>query len=191
MKEKNILKLGMMFLLGIQLLWSSPSLATDYYIDANAGNDTYSGLAPNDAFASMMHAMRQLQAGDTLYIRSGEYLSEGLPLKSTHYNSGTSTQPITVKAYQNETPIIGQGTYFVIHDLKWWVFEGLTFQNSAYLLFGQHEIPGQCTATAEHITIRGNRFQHGSGNGVSLTCAINHTVGNCSTHNHRCQTQNR
>ena len=178
MKEKHILKLGMIFLLGTQLLWSSPSLATDYYIDANAGNDTYSGLAPNDAFVSMMHAMRQLQAGDTLYVRSGEYRDEGLPLRSFQYNSGTSTQPITVKAYQNETPVMGNGTYFVIHDLKWWVFEGLTFQDSAYLLFGQHEIAGQCTATAEHITIRGNHFQHGSGNGIALLCARHFVIQN-------------
>ena len=180
MEKKHILNLGMAFLLGIQLLWSTPSLATDYYVDANGGNNTYSGLTPNDGFADMEHAMRQLHAGDTLYVRSGEY-HEGFRLRSTDpyngtnkYNSGTSTQPITVKAYLNEKPVMDTGTYFHLEDLSWWIFEGLTFHNS-YLKFGISDTnlrtgTNQCTSIAENITIRANRFQHGSIPGGVITC---------------------
>lgn len=170
----------MTFLLGTQLLRSTPSLATEYYVDANGGNDTYSGLASNEGFATLKHAMLQLQAGDTLYVRSGEY-HDGIHLRSTDpytgikkYNSGTSTQPITVKAYQNEIPVIGTGASFHIEDLSWWVFEGLTFQSS-YLKFGINDTnltatTSQCRSTAENITIRGNRFQHGSNSQVAIAC---------------------
>ena len=38
-------------ILAIQLLLSSSSFATDYYVHANVGsNETNSGLAPDDAF---------------------------------------------------------------------------------------------------------------------------------------------
>ena len=161
-------------------MWSTPSLATDYYVDANGGNDTYSGLTPNDGFADLRYAMSQLQAGDTLYVRSGEY-HDAIHLKSDTYNSGTSVQPVTVKAYQNETPVIGRGARIHIEDMSWWVFDGLTFQNSAYLEVGIRDLTiatSQCTSIAKNITIRGNQFQHGSETGISIVCGQHITIEN-------------
>ena len=190
MKRKwHFFIIGVAFMLGGQLLWSTPSMATDYYVDANGGNNNYSGLTPNNGFADLTHAMRQLQAGDTLYVRSGTYhdviylRSSDIYGNGNKYNSGTSAKPITVKAYQNETPVIGEGAFFVIEDLSWWVFEGLTFQNSAHLRFGKTDdyitpATNQCTATAQNITIQGNRFQHGRDFGIRIRCGRQFTIQN-------------
>lgn len=172
MIKRHFFTLRTALLLGAQLLWSTPSLATDYYVDANSGNNTYSGLTPNNGFADLEYAMGQLQAGDTLHVQSGEY-HDAFYLNSEIYNNGTSDQPITIKAYQNETPVIGTGARIHIEGISWWVFEGLTFQNSAYLEFGIRDFTtatSQCLSTAENITIRGNRFHHGSEQGVSIIC---------------------
>ena len=80
--------------------------------------------------ADINYAVKQLHPGDTLYVRTGTY-SQGIffNLASGNYNSGTSTNPITVKAYQNEIPVISAGAGYTIVDLSWWVFEDLVFEH--------------------------------------------------------------
>ena len=93
-------------LLVIQLLWSSSSFATNYYVHPNAGDNHNGGLQPDNAFATLSYAMEQLIPGDTLYLRSGMY-TETVHLTASQYSNGTSTKPITIKSYPGETPVIG------------------------------------------------------------------------------------
>ena len=169
----------------IQLLLSSSSFATNYYVHANVGsNEANSGLAPDDAFADIKYAVQQLHPGDTLYVRSGTY-SNGIffDLASGKYNSGTSTNPITVKAYQNEIPVISAGAGYTIVDLSWWVFEDLVFEDSARLVIGRRDdnaTPGtnRCASFAENITIQRVRFQNGSQNDITITCGNHIKIDN-------------
>ena len=117
--------------------------------------------------------MMQLQPGDTLYVRSGIY-STVPKLVSAYYNSGTPTNPITVKPYLNEIPIISTTTEFHIWDVNWWVFEGLTFETSKRIMLGaanQNTTPQCQNSIASNIVFRDLVFRNGSDHGIYLICA--------------------
>jgi len=60
-----------------------------YYIDANSGDDTNSGIA-NEPWKTLKKAGEVAEPGDTVYIREGRYAQSFYPIKS-----GTSNKPIT------------------------------------------------------------------------------------------------
>ncbi len=102
------------------LLCSFTTMATaadiTFYISPD-GNDSWTGKSLDRPFASLQgarDAIRALKAEDgldnpvTVYIRGGLYeLTE--PMVFTPEDSGTQSNPITYKAYQNEKPIISGG----------------------------------------------------------------------------------
>ena len=124
--------------------------------------------------------MMQLQPGDTLYVRSGIY-STVPKLVSAYYNSGTSTNPITIKPYQNEIPIIRTDTEFHIWDVHWWVFEGLIFETSKRIMLGaanENTTPQCQNAIASNIVFRDLVFRNGSDHGIYLICARDISIEN-------------
>ena len=163
------------FLLASLLFCSFSSFAQDYYIHPTVGSNTNSGLAPDDAFATIEFAARHLSPGDNLYFRSGIY-TDSLYLNSDRFSNGSSTQPITLKAFPNEQPVFSNGVTLSFMDLKWWVVDGLIFQNATRMGLGQRDgnLPSsvnQCVGTVEHITIKDVRFQHSSDQpGITITC---------------------
>ena len=168
--------LAIYFLLATQIFLPSTASATDYYVHADIGDNSNSGLAPGNAFSDLVYAMKRLSPGDTLYLRSGTYRELPIWMSPEKYNSGTATQPITVKAYQDEIPVISSTKSITITNLSWWVFEDLVFQNSANFNLGHRDnniLPttDQCKSYAEDITIRGSRFQHGRTTGILIKCA--------------------
>ena len=193
--NNNIIKpFILLFLFVTQLLWSTASFATNYYVHVNAGNNRNSGLQPDDAFETLAYSLKQLAPGDTLYIRSGTY-TETVYLTSNQYSNGTPSSPITVKSYPGEAPVIGSNeAAFGIVDLNWWIFEGLTFEKSKPLIFGRRDTAlspedGQCVSTARNITLRDMRFQHGSEQeGIIITCASQVTIENSLFDNLRTRT---
>lgn len=48
-----------------------------YYVDVNTGNDGNNGLSEGAAWASFAYAISQVQAGDTVLIKDGDYYSSG------------------------------------------------------------------------------------------------------------------
>ncbi|MDX1945670.1 MAG: hypothetical protein SFU86_09680 [Pirellulaceae bacterium] len=73
------------------------------FVDAIQGNDDAAGtkVAP---WKTLKHALRQLQAGDTLYLRGGTYY-ERVSLS----RSGTAEAPITIGSYPGELAILDGG----------------------------------------------------------------------------------
>lgn len=90
----------------------SPSNTT-YYVDAGSqGDDTNPGTLPRP-FKTIQHGVKNLGAGDTLYIRAGTYHEE-VVLNSL---AGDANHPITIKNYQDEevtldgtVPVVGTWT---------------------------------------------------------------------------------
>lgn len=81
--------------------------ATDYYVAQSDGCDGYDGLADhyvsgtNGAYWSITKAAAVMVAGDTVYIRSGNYNARLIPP-----NSGTEAAWITYKNYTGESPVL-------------------------------------------------------------------------------------
>jgi hypothetical protein len=73
------------------------------YVDVKLGSDESAGLE-NKPWRTLKHAINQLQAGDTLYLRAGVYYEQlYLGLK------GTKEKPIIIRSYPGEQAIIDGG----------------------------------------------------------------------------------
>ncbi len=91
------------FFIFFLLLHFSIANAADYYVATN-GSDANTGTLAQP-WKTVQKAANTLVAGDTAYIRSGTYLENNILFT----NSGTATQPITIKNYTGETPVIDGG----------------------------------------------------------------------------------
>ncbi|WP_207796504.1 hypothetical protein, partial [Pseudohalioglobus lutimaris] len=113
--------------------------------------------------------MKKLQPGDTLLVRSGVY-REFPYLSSAKYRSGTASKPILVRPYGNERPVISKSSESRLVDVRWWAFEGLTFQSAGTVKLGGAS-SGRCQSYVSDIAFRNNRFQHSSNAGIKIQCA--------------------
>ena len=77
----------------------TPHQATSYYVSPS-GSDAAPGTQ-TQPFATVAFAAARLQAGDTLYLRAGDY-HETVALRQ----SGTAAAPITIQAYPGECPTL-------------------------------------------------------------------------------------
>lgn len=74
-----------------------------YFVDAQKGNDA--GKGSKDApWKSLRHAIKQLKAGDTLYLRGGTYY-ETLAIRLV----GAKDAPITLRSFPGEQAILDGG----------------------------------------------------------------------------------
>lgn len=143
-----------------------------YYIAVD-GSDANSG-AVDSPFGSFDHAISQLNAGDTLYVRGGEYALDA----PVHLNkAGTAGSKINLHAMPGESPILDfsnntrhsnvpdpraddtiastQDAYglHIAGGADHWHVKGLTIQNAPYYgvrIFGSNN-------TVEQITSRYNK----------------------------------
>ena len=78
-------------------------VAVAKFVDPQRGNDSQDG-SERMAWKTLRHALRQLQPGQTLYLRGGVYYERPILTKS-----GLPDQPITIANYPGELPIIDGG----------------------------------------------------------------------------------
>jgi len=85
-------------------------LAADYYVDKNHGSasDSNDGTSESLPWLTINKAATTLTAGDTVYVKDGEY-NEAVVIS----NSGSVGSPITFKNYPGHSPVI-DGTDVVI-----------------------------------------------------------------------------
>lgn len=75
--------------------------ATNYYVSASGGNDTYPGTL-DSCFLTITKGISMLAAGDTLYVKNGTYVEEAVIKKN-----GTSWgNPVVIMAYPGHIPVI-------------------------------------------------------------------------------------
>ena len=82
------------FIIGFSNLCSS----TDYFADPINGNNSNNGMTLATPWLTLNHAFNHLQAGDTLYLRSGVFYESELVLNA----AGSQGNWITIKAWENE-----------------------------------------------------------------------------------------
>jgi len=86
-----------------------------YYVNGINGSDMNPGTQ-DQPWQTIQKAAKSVLAGDTIYIRGGEYIAGGWG--NTFANSGTEMQPITVRNYPGEQVVIrmnGNNAFFC-----WW-----------------------------------------------------------------------
>ncbi len=112
--------------------------ATNYYVNATLGRDTYNGLTVNTAKQTIQAASNLTNPGDTVFIMNGTYLpirtgvQDILDIK----RSGTATKYITYKAYPGHTPKL-KGSI----NLTWQVWCALAI-DASYIIVDGIEIEG-------------------------------------------------
>ncbi|NNF54397.1 MAG: hypothetical protein HKN03_08140 [Acidimicrobiales bacterium] len=90
---------------GAEVLGASSALPGKYV--STTGNNGNSGNAPDQAYRTLAHAVKQLTPGDTLYVMEGDYFENERPDSAVAItNSGTPQAWITITAFPGATPII-------------------------------------------------------------------------------------
>jgi hypothetical protein len=84
---------------------SRAASAADYYVSPS-GDDRNNGTSVSSAWRTIAKANAAVRAGDTVYLRGGEYLND--PISPA--TSGRAGSPITYTGYQTERPVLTSQT---------------------------------------------------------------------------------
>jgi len=119
--------------------------ATNYYV-ASWGNDSYSGLSWDSAFATLQHPADIVVAGDSVFSADGEYV--GFDLRS----GGLDSLPIVFVAYGDSVKIVTQNNVtpdgINIENADWVVIDGFRISNI--------QRAGIRVAVSQHVVVRNN-----------------------------------
>ena len=137
--------------------------AATYYVEPVNGNDSNPGTI-DQPWRTIPRAVKHgfpiqyRQSGDVVYLRGGVYSgnTHAIDLNaSVGAVSGTETNPITIKAYPGETPIVRDTTSpyrgVLLNGLNWWVFDGITYDNCYQFVWLNH---------CKHILFQNCTFQN-------------------------------
>ena len=127
--KKEIIKILAAAAFAVLIISFSPKenvYAAKYYI-ATDGSDNSNG-SKNAPYATFAHALENLKAGDTLYVRGGEY-TEKICIPSGV--SGEEKRKITISGYGNEDAVI-DGDGKSVHLLE---IDGASYINIQKLKF--------------------------------------------------------
>ncbi len=140
------------------------------------GNDNNPGTQAQP-WKTIGFAARQLDKGDTLLVRGGNYDENTLISGANGYRSGQLNNPITVRAFTGETPVLravasGSRTALMIEgpggNVTDWVFDGLRFGGASTTI-------GMMISGAKNITVKSCSFHS-----TMTTSAIGILVANSS-----------
>ena len=112
--------------------------AATYYVSLN-GSDSNSGSIDRP-FRTISYAVSEVNPGDTVYVRGGDYreISPGWTHGYIDGIKGTSSSPIRISAYQQETPIF---SLLTIKNSEWLVIDGFQVTGYQPLLDNWRDLP--------------------------------------------------
>lgn len=97
----------------------SPTTSTPRVLEVAPDGDDDATGAPGDPFATLSHALGELDAGDELVVRGGEY-RESVNVEA---REGTREAPVRVRAAPGERPVV-RGLLW-LEEPTWWEVRGL------------------------------------------------------------------
>jgi parallel beta-helix repeat protein len=155
------------------ILTAAAANAADYYVSPS-GSNANSGSSTSP-WQTITYGFGRLNAGDTLWVRSGTY-NETLTIWN---KNGTSTAWYTVKAYTGEKPVMdgtgksGNGVVVIGGDnpsaSSYIRIEGLEIKNGG--------VNGIFLYDAHHIELLNNDVHHNTKRGISVTTASGSAFG--------------
>lgn len=89
----------------IYILTAVSAGATNYYVSLS-GDNSLAGTSPDQAWRTITYSATKAKAGDTVYIKGGNYGHEHVVVS----NYGTSTSPLVFEGYEG-TPVLDAGDY--------------------------------------------------------------------------------
>jgi len=168
-------RLGGMGSLVLLLLMSQPGMAAEYFVSPD-GDDWNSGTSISEPWRSIAKANGALRAGDTVFLRGGEYVDD--PIEPAR--SGQPGQPIIYSGYQGERAVItshtvvGLNEAIALRDIAHIVIEKLVFTgrqpspNATLKHFATFD-------NASYIEIRDCEFEYAEGwAGMNLVGGSHH-----------------
>jgi hypothetical protein len=93
-----------------------------YYVDPKNGDDSSDGSLSNP-WRTVTNSIPKLKPGNTLYLRGGTYLESNIKMNS----HGTESEPIVIKNYPGDVPVI-DGGYRAFRDVlnsDWEVYDSI------------------------------------------------------------------
>jgi len=149
---------------------ASPLLAAEYYVDADSGSDSNSGLSETSAFKTLQKASSMsLAPGDSVYLKRDSSWSEGLVLNFL----GETTNPIYFGAYGS-----GQNPKLKSIDIsgKYLTVDALNIDRN------KESSDAIQIRDSENITLRGLTVQDGTRDGIDIANSSNIFIDNCHIH---------
>src|ERR1035437_5355456 len=171
--------------------------ANDFFVSPNGSRSgTGSITNPWDIYTAV-RATNSIQPGDTLYLRGGTYLGGWLTNYAGRLNLllvGTSNNPVTVRPYKNEKPILSigladqtgeiliiGGTYTILRDVE------IVNQSTNRLTWANYAVSITVQGTFNKII---NCYIHDTGEGpYIMLSATNTEVYGCMIYNNGQQNQ--
>jgi parallel beta-helix repeat protein len=137
------------YILVLYILLVNSLFAVNYFV-APWGNDGYSGLSWDSAFATLKQAADIVAAGDSVFAESGGYV--GFDLRT----GGSASLPIVFIGYGDTTTIITQNS--VTPD-------GINIENADWVVIDNFYVvgiqrAGIRVALSEHVVIKNNICSH-------------------------------
>lgn len=151
--------------------------AKTIFVDSN-GNDSNNGskLSP---YRTLKKAALEAEAGSTVFIRKGIYKE-----KLSVIHSGTKSNPIIFKAYENEEVILsgesmkntdGDASLVTIKNKNYITISGFTIQDLTTKQLDETVIGIYVTGSSSHITLANNHVKRiktfaedGNGHGIAV-----------------------
>lgn len=146
------------------------------------GDDGNTGTAENPVF-SLNEAAGRAVAGDTIYLRGGNYFNDGFGTDfngrrnnlARITNSGTDANWITIRPHGNEyAKLISDVNGIVFSDAEYWRVQNLELQGSAQSLSREISL-----ALWWDVSDQANRI---TGRGIAMNGAFNIDIRDCVIH---------
>lgn len=190
--ERNLGRFGIFFMAFTVLIMSNVVFAATHYVSPT-GSATWSQSENISQPCSLQTAMSNSIAGDLVYFRGGEY-DPGDAADYTHPamypdHSGTEGNPITLKAYPDETVILignDKGPTFGANNKNYIVWDGFNAKVVKFLPEGVNR--AVTFVDSDHCTIKNCDIE-----GLTITWHANNmcigvyeseyvTIENCKLH---------
>ncbi|MDZ8187289.1 MAG: right-handed parallel beta-helix repeat-containing protein [Nostoc sp. ChiSLP02] len=147
-----------------------------YYV-SGTGNDTNDGLTTNTAFRTLQKAADKVsRPGDTVYVMNGTYTRTDSPKEVlvVWQKQGTSTAPITFKAYPGHKPVIKSKNSF-----------GINIAGSSYVVIEGFELIGNNdNITLQYAQQHKNDVSNPLTTGIGIGINPSFSGGKLKNHSH-------
>jgi len=139
-----------------------------YYVSGTSGADVNTGLSAVNPLKSLTIGYNKLNAGDTLYIMNGNYVTTTSPILNIT-KSGTADKYIAIKAYPGHSPkffAFGDIWNAVVINGSYIVFEGIDLRGENGNLTPEGALAAYNTALSSGVSTAVNARYNT--NGISI-----------------------